>query len=223
MGFMSFPLAKLVRDCSAAAAAFACMAAAWATDVALAGLSPGRAVVVIDGGNPRTLAIGSKTAAGVKLLVVEDGAAVFEIDGKKQRLVLGDHAVSSGGSGGAAAVTLTADGRGQFLTHGSINGAAMRFMVDTGASSVAVSATDAVRAGIDYRGKGRPGAMSTANGIVQAWSVPGNTVRVGDITLNQVDVTVSEGSMPFGLLGMSFLNRLEMKRDGDTMTLKKRY
>ena len=195
-----------------------------AADVSLAGLLPGRAVIVVNGGNPRTLAVGSKTADGVKLLAVEDGAALFEIDGKKQRLVLGDHAVSSGGSGGGAAtVTLTADGRGHFLAQGSVNGAAMRFMVDTGATFVALSAADATRAGIDYRGKGQQGSVATANGVVRAWKVPGNTVRIGDITLYEVDAAVSETGMPFVLLGMSFLNRLEMKREGDTMTLKKRY
>jgi len=195
-----------------------------ATDVALAGLLPGRAVLVVNGGNPRTLSVGAKTAEGVRLLAIESGVAVVEIDGKRQRLVLGEHAVSSGGSGGrAASVTLTADGRGQFLTQGSVNGATMRFMVDTGATFVSLSSGDAARANIDYRGKGQMGSSSTANGIIRVWRVPGNTVRLGDITLHEVDVTVNETGMPFVLLGMSFLNRLEMKRDGDTMTLKKRF
>jgi aspartyl protease family protein len=197
------------------------MAHAWSADVALAGLLPGRAVIVIDGGNPRTLAVGSKTAGGIKLLAVESGAAVFDIEGKRHRLVLGEQTVSSG-SGGGSVVTLIADGRGQFFTGGSVNGAAMRFMVDTGATFVSLSAADAARAGLDYR-KGEMGATATANGIVRAWRVPGATVRLGDITLHQVDVSVSETSMPMALLGMSFLNRVEMKRDGDTMTLKKRY
>jgi len=200
------------------------VAPAGATDVALAGLLSNRAVIVVNGGNPRTLAIGSKTADGVKLLAVEGDAAVLEIDGKKQRLVLGDHAVSSGGSGGGAATaTLTADGRGQFITQGSVNGASMRFMVDTGATFVSMGTAEAARAGIDYKRKGQQGGMSTANGVIAMWKVPGNTVRLGDITLYDVDVAVQEVGMPFVLLGMTFLNRLEMKRDGDTMTLKKRY
>lgn len=198
------------------------LSAAWSADVALAGLLPGRAVIVVNGGNPRTLAVGSRTADGVKLLAVENGAAIFEIDGKRQRLVLGEQMVSSGGSGGDSTVTLTANGHGQFLMSGSVNGAAMRFMVDTGATFVALTASDAARAGIDYR-KGEIGAVGTANGTVRAWRVPGVTVTLGDITLHQVDVSVTETSMPIALLGMSFLNRLEMKRDGDTMTLKKRY
>lgn len=198
------------------------VSAAWSADVALAGLLPGRAVIVVNGGSPRTLAVGGKTADGVKLLAVESDAAMLEIDGKRHRLVLGEQTVSSGGSGGGAVVTLMADGRGQFLTNGSINGASVRFMVDTGATYVSLTAVDAARAGIDYR-RGRPGVSSTANGIIQSWRVPGATVRLGDITLHEVELSVSETSMPWVLLGMSFLNRVEMQRNGDTMTLKKRY
>lgn len=207
----------------AVAAGLLAAAAAGAADVALAGLLPGRAVVVVNGGNPRTLSVGGKTPEGVKLLAVEDSAALFEIDGKKERLVLGAHAVSSGGAGGGSSVTLTADSRGQFFTLGSVNGAPVRFVVDTGATYVALGASDAVRAGIDYRNKGQPGQAMTANGVIRSWRVPGNSVRLGDITLHEVDVAVQENNMPVVLLGMSFLNRVEMKRAGDTMTLKKRY
>ncbi len=177
---------------------------------------------MVNGGTPRTLSVGSKTPDGIKLLAVENDAAVFEIAGKRHRLVLGEQTVSSGGSGGGSAVTLTADSRGQFVTTGSVNGAVVRFMVDTGATFVALSAADAARAGIDYR-KGEQGAIATANGLVRAWRVSGATVSLGDITLHQVEVSVTESGLPIGLLGMSFLNRLEMKRDGDTMTLKKRF
>ena len=50
-----------------------------------------------------------------------------------------------------------------------------------------------------------------------------NTVKVGDIVLNNVDATIHQQDMPVVLLGMSFLNRMEMQRNGDTMTLKKNY
>ena len=130
---------------------------------------------------------------------------------------------TGGGGGGQPSVTLTADGRGQFVTQGSVNGAPMRFLVDTGATSVVVYAGDAVRAGIDYQGRGEVGMISTANGVARAWRVSGVAVRLGEISFHDVDVTVSEAPMPFALLGMTFLNRVEMKRDGDTMTLKKRY
>lgn len=222
MGFIVFPRSKGPWHSSAALLLAAAAAAAPAADVALAGLLPGKALVVIDGGKPRTIAVGAKTAEGVKLLAIEDGAAVFEVDGKRQRLVMGQHSVSAAGDGHQPTVTLTANGRGSFYADGSVNGAPMRFLVDTGASFVSISIADANRAGLDYQ-KGQMMSMSTANGVGRAWRLPAATVRLGEIVFYDVVVAVNEAPMPFALLGMSFLNRVEMKRDGDTMTLKKRY
>ena len=92
-----------------------------------------------------------------------------------------------------------------------------------GATTIALSSGDATRLGIDYR-KGRPGMMGTANGVATAYALKLDTVRVGDIVLNNVDAAVLEGNpMPFALLGMSFLNRMEMKREGQTMVLIRRF
>lgn len=223
-GFMAVRRLLGTLHSSVAVLALAVAGNAGAADVSLVGLLPGGALVMIDGGRPRTVTVGAKTPEGVKLLSLEDGAAVFEVDGRRQRLVIGQRSVSAG-SGGAdqPTVVLTADARGQFIAQGTINGTAIRFLVDTGASHVSLSAADAARAGIDYERKGQPGQITTANGIARAWRVPGVTVRLGDIVFYDLDVTVGEAPMPFALLGMSFLNRVEMKRDGDTMTLKKRY
>ena len=98
----------------------------------------------------------------------------------------------------------------------------MHFLVDTGATLIAMGKTDADHANIDYR-KGEPGMSMTANGPTRVWKVTLNSVRVGDVMLNQVDAAVHEQDLPIVLLGMSFLNRMEMKREGQTMTLKKRY
>lgn len=194
-----------------------------ATDVSLVGLLPGKALVVIDGGKPRSLAVGAATPDGVKLLSLEEGAAQFEIDGRRRRLVVGQHAVSTGSdSGRPASVTLNADIRGHFITQGTVNGATMRFLVDTGATGILLGVADAARANIDFR-RGQPVLSSTANGVVQVWRVTLNTVKVGEITLHEVDGAVSETDQPIVLLGMSFLNRVEMARNGSTMTLKKRY
>ncbi len=66
--------------------------------------------------------------------------------------------------------------------------------------------------------------MGTANGMATAYALKLDTVRVGDIVLNNVDAAVMEGNpMPFALLGMSFLNRMEMKREGQTMVLIRRF
>ena len=196
-------------------------AAAPAADVALVGLLPGKAMVVIDGGKRQSLAGGEKSAEGIKLVALESGAAVFEIDGKPRQIRLGQSIVSSA-SAERPATTLTADARGHFVTDGSINGVPMRFLVDTGATFISLGAADARRARIDAA-KGTPGMTMTANGAVRVWRVKLNNVKVGGITLSDVDATVHERDMPIVLLGMSFLNRMEIHRDGQSMTLTQRY
>jgi len=98
----------------------------------------------------------------------------------------------------------------------------MRFILDTGATSIALPAADAVRLGLDYR-KGRPATIHTANGPAPAWRVKLDSVRVGGIELQNVDALVLEQGLQVALLGMSFLNRVEMFRSGDSMTLKRRF
>lgn len=196
---------------------------AHATQVSLVGLYSGKALVVIDGGRPHSIAVGIKTPEGVKLLALEEGAAQFEIDGRKQRLAVGQNSVSAGNdTREAAVVSLTADSAGHFFTAGTVNGAPVRFLVDTGATLIAMGRTDASRANVDYQ-KGQPAMSMTANGPTRIWKVSLNSVRVGDVMLNQVDAAVHEQDLPIVLLGLSFLNRMEMKRDGQAMTLKKRY
>ncbi len=194
-----------------------------ATDVSVTGLFTGKAMLSLNGGAPRMVSAG-QSIDGVKLISADSNAAVLEVDGKRKTLGLGQGvSVGGGSSSGSQMVTLTANSQGHFVTLGSINGATTRFVVDTGATYVSLSSAEARRLGLDYS-RGERGAMSTANGVVPAYKVTLNTVRVGDISMNQVDAAVIEGgSPPVTLLGMSFLNRVEMKRDGDTMTLKKRY
>ncbi len=201
-------------------ASIACQAAA--QQVSLAGTMGGKALLVIDGGAPRMVAPG-QSVAGVKLLSLEQDVAVIEVGGKRSRLRMGESQVSVGSSGGSGKqVTLVADVRGHFLTQGSINGANVGFLVDTGASTVAMGASLAKRIGIDYT-KGEPGLSGTANGVVQVWRVRLSRVTLGEITLHNVEGTVLPNDMPYVLLGMSFLNRMEMRRDGSTMVLNQRY
>jgi aspartyl protease family protein len=194
-----------------------------ATDVAVAGLFPGKALLVIDGGRPTLVAPG-RAVGGVKVLSVQGEIVEVEVDGRRQRLRLGQHVVRSGGeSGEANVVKLKADGRGHFVTLGSVNGSAVRFLVDTGATMIAMGRSDAERARIDYLKSGRPSASMTANGIVRTWVVKLNSVQIAGVTLHNVDAAIHDSDLPLALLGMSFLNRMEMQRDGDTLTLKRRY
>ena len=193
-----------------------------AADVGLAGLFPGKVLLTINGGTPRIVAVGARTDEGVRVLSVEGDTATLEIDGKKRTLRVGQNVASQASTGGPQSAVLTADGRGHFLTTGLVNGTSLRFLVDTGASMISLGAGDARRIGIDP-GKGEPGIVNTANGQARVSRVKLDSVRVGDIVLNNVDATVHQHDLPFALLGMSFLNRMEMQRNGDTMTLIKRY
>ncbi|MEI7612846.1 MAG: TIGR02281 family clan AA aspartic protease [Betaproteobacteria bacterium] len=195
---------------------------AQAADVGLAGLFPGKVLLTINGGAPRIVAVGVKTDEGVKVLSVEGDTATLEVDGKKRILRVGQNVAAQPSGSGPAKVVLTADSAGHFLTTGNINGASVRFIVDTGASMISLGASDASRIGIDAS-KGQKGIANTANGQTVVTRVKLDSVRVGEIVLNNVDALVHQQDMPVVLLGMSFLNRMEMQRDGDSMTLKKRY
>ena len=196
---------------------------ATATDITVVGLlGSNKAVVSINGSQPRTMSVGQKSPEGVMLVAVERDSATFDLGGKPRKLGMGQ-AFSTGGAGGAnQSVTLKADGRGHFTAEGQVNGATIRFLVDTGASMIALPAAEAKRAGVSYLDAPR-GLVQTANGAAAAYKVKLDTVRIGDITLNNVDAMVMEGGLGFALLGMSFLNRTEMRRDGETMVLTKRF
>jgi aspartyl protease family protein len=167
--------------------------------------------------------VGVPTPDGVKLLAIDGQSADFEVDGRRQRLTIGQQSVSAGRDTDASnTITLTADPSGHFFASGTVNGAPMRFIVDTGASTVALGKSDAIRANVDYQ-NGQLGAVMTASGLARVWRVKLNSVRVGTVILSNIEATVHENDLPIALLGMSFLNRMEMKRDGVTMVLKKRY
>lgn len=191
-------------------------------DVGLAGLFPGKALLTINGGAPRIVSVGARTDEGVKVVAIEGETATIEIDGKKRILRVGQNVAAQPSGAGPASVVLTADVRGHFVTTGSINGTTVRFLVDTGASMVSIGAGDARRIGLDPN-KGEPGIANTANGQTMVSKVKLSSVRVGDVVLNNVDALVHQHDLPVTLLGMSFLNRMEMQRNGDTMTLIKRY
>lgn len=196
-----------------------------ATDVVLAGVFPGKAVLVINGRSPRAFAAGVTTSEGVRVVSVEGESATVEYDGGRHRLLVGQQAVNLGNQSASASgrtIVIPADSRGHFYTTGSVNGASMNFMVDTGATLVSLGRSDALKAGIDFT-KGDPGISQTANGPVRVWRVRLDTVRVGDVTLHNVEGTVNSGDLPFVLLGASFLNRMEMRRDGATLMLRQRY
>ena len=150
---------------------------------------------------------------------------MVEQAGKRATLRVGDAPVSTGGSttiSRGSRIVLTAGSGGHFVTAGQINGKAVQFMVDTGATSIAMGALDAERAGINYRA-GQVIGISTANGNTQGYRIKLNSVRIGDVEVFDVDAVVTPQAMPYMLLGNSFLTRFQMTRESDQMTLVKRY
>jgi aspartyl protease family protein len=195
--------------------------AALALDVGLAGIMGSKALLMINGGEPRTVAVG-QAVEGVRLISVSGDQVIVEVDGKKRPLRVGQHAVGTVNADGSGKVILTADSQGHFVTNGTVNGKSVRFLVDTGATLISLGSSDARRLGIDPA-KGQRAITNTANGQAQVSKVKLDTVRVGDVTLHNVDALVHQNDLPVALLGMSFLSRMEMQRDGVTMTLKKQY
>lgn len=215
---------RLASVAAACALLSSIIATSYAQDagIALVGLSAGKAVIATSDGRPKVYRVGDSLPNGARLVSVSAEDAVVEADGKRQKLTIGGQISLASIGSGLARVTLTANSQGHFETLGSIDGATVRFLVDTGATMISMGIADARRIGIDYT-KGQPGYASTANGTVRVYRVRLNTVKVGDITLNAVDALVHESSMEQLLLGMTFLNRVEMIRKGDSLTLIKRY
>ncbi len=193
-----------------------------AADVALIGLIGDKAAVLaVDGGDPKTVKVG-QTWNGIAVLSVQKDRATVEIDGKRRVLMHGQHYRGTPPASDRQQVTLSSDAAGMFVTEGAINGVPVRFVVDTGASAIALPGREAQRLGIDYR-KGERALVNTANGVTAAYRVTLDRVKLGGIELNAVDGVVIEQGLSITLLGMSFLNRVEMKRDGERMTLIRRF
>lgn len=196
-----------------------------AQSVTLAGMMGGKALLIVDGKPPKSVAAG-ETWQGVKVVSTQGDTAVVAVAGKQHTLQVGDAPASVGETGGANAgsgkIVMTAGSGGHFLSQGQINGRAVQFVVDTGATAVSLGVEEAQRIGLDYK-SGQPVRMSTANGTVPGWRVKLASMRVGEVNVYDVDAVVSTGSMPYVLLGNSFLTRFQMTRTNEQLVLLKRY
>ena len=203
-------------------ALLALASASVAQTVSMSGRLGDKALLMIDG-SPRTVAVGS-TVQGVKLVSVTADAAVVELGGKRVSVPMGGAQVNLGGSTsgeGGSRVVLTAGSGGHFVSVGAINGRAVQFVVDTGATTVAIGQSEADSIGLKYK-DGQRGMASTANGPVPVYRVMLTSVRLGDVVIYNVEALVMPAQMPYVLLGNSFLTRFQMKRENDVMTLEKK-
>lgn len=212
---------RALLPCLSAVLALAASMPAHAQNVALAGILGGKALLVVDGSAPRGVAPG-ESHMGVRVVSVGRDEAVVDSAGGRRTVRLGEAPVSVGGSGAGQRVVLKADARGHFVSSGQINGRVMQYMVDTGASTVAIGRPDAQRMGLKFEQEGQSVMMNTANGVAQGWRLRLDSVRVGDVELRGVDAIVTPQPMPYVLLGNSFLREFQMSRNGDEMVLHKR-
>ena len=195
----------------------------YAIDVNVVGLATNKAILVIDNAKPHTVSIGQTTKSGVKLISTNKNSAVIEIAGEQRSLVLGQNLSFAPPSKGGQ-VVLHADSGGHFYVTARINNkSSIRLIVDTGATMVTLSYEDAKRLNIDTSYKKEPITISTANGITTAYKIKLNHIQIGNIALSNIDaiVVAKSNQLRTGLLGMSFLNRMIVKKDGSTMTLIK--
>jgi len=197
--------------------------AAAAQSVTLNGnLGSRQALLVIDG-QPYAVTVGN-TVKGVRLVSMSGNQVDVAVGGAQRTITLGAGPVKVSGDSAlrsGSEIVLMAGSGGHFHTVGQINGKAVAFMVDTGATKVSMGQAEAERLGVDYKA-GTRGLAETANGRVPVYAVTLNAVRVGDVEVANVEALVLPAEMPHILLGNSFLTRFSMKRENEVMRLEKR-
>ncbi|WP_057956222.1 retropepsin-like aspartic protease family protein [endosymbiont of Ridgeia piscesae] len=182
-----------------------------------------KVMVSIDG-KRRMLKPGKASPEGVLLISSDSRQALIEVDGKRDTYSLGRHVSSSYSEPERQSAKVWRDETGSFTILGSINGRTVQFLLDTGATAVAMSGVEARRLGIAYKRKGTPIAVGTASGMARAYEVTLREVRVGAITLRGVRGFIIEGNSPTQvLLGMSFLSQLTMQDKGAYLLLESRF
>lgn len=196
-----------------------------ATDapVHVVGLFKDKAVVLVNG-RKHVLSVGETSPEGITLVRSSSEEAVLEIDGFRRAHTLGGEIQTIFEEPAIPSITLYRNIDGMFTTVGTVNGLPVDFLLDTGASTVALSARQAKRLGVRPRANAAPVKVKTAAGIVTAHPVTLRRIELGSIGIPNVDALVLEGQEPhLVLLGMSFLRQLELHHQGDKLELRKRY
>ncbi len=192
-------------------------------DIEVHALFSGKAVMLING-QRHILSVGQTSPEGVKMISANSRGAVLEINGQAKSYLLGNRVSTTFAKKEKTRVQIVANDRGMFLSHGSINGQSVKFLVDTGATTVAISARQAKKLGILYRINGVETRASTASGLAKVWAINLKSVSLGTIKQKNIKAMVVEGDYPrHALLGMSFLDRLHVKKQANKMTLEQRY
>ena len=186
-------------------------------------LFPGKAMLEIDG-KRKVLAAGAPAYAGVALISADAARAIVEIGGQRQELRLGSAVSATYRKPTRREVRVISDATGSYFVDGLINGQPVRFLVDTGATSVAMSELHAAQLGIRHRVEGRRVGVGTASGSTGGFSVNLRSVSVGGLRVNDVNAVVIDGDSPRNvLLGMSVLTEFEMDQRQNLLILRAKF
>ncbi|MBX9914273.1 MAG: TIGR02281 family clan AA aspartic protease [Pseudomonadaceae bacterium] len=210
-----------VRELLATAALLLSMPLPAAEQVQVVGLFPGAAVLNVDG-QRKLVKVGQAGPGGVQVISADSRGAVLRVNGVERAYSLSREAGSGGASAPVKAQTSIARGAdGHYRVVGSVGGRTIAFLVDTGATSIALNETQARTLGIDYRVVGQPMVVNLAAGTARAWRIKLPQVKVGPLEVLGVEAFVLEGEgNNDALLGMSFLNRVRWKEDQGLMVLE---
>ncbi len=168
------------------------------------------------------LKVGETSEFGVRLIAADPHRAEVRYMDKNHVLTLSSKVASSFSKPTQQVVRMNEDRLGQYRMGGTINGQYVNFLVDTGASGVAMSGRQARSMGLNLAGA-RQGSVQTAQGTTQAMFLNLAEVAVGSITVSNVQATVIDGDYPADvLLGMSFLTKVSMQNDGGVLVLTAR-
>lgn len=182
----------------------------------------GKALLLVNG--EQKIVRKGETFNGIELVSSTSRGALIGFSDGQQKMLNINQSISHGfAKPDTSKVTVYANQSGMFLIQGKINGRSTQFLLDTGATSVAISQTEADRLGLAYESSQRK-YVSTASEVVPVWNIKLDQITVGDISLANVDAVILEGSLPnTPLLGMSFLQHLKLNRNGSVMTLEQKY
>jgi len=190
-------------------------------------LSNNFAILIIDG-ERRVIRKGKISPEGVKLVSASSASAVVEVDGLQQILkpdvITGKVGTDSPPiPSSIGSNVLWASNDGFFYANVGVNGIPTRFLVDTGANTIAINKKTAQRLKLDLS-RGVPGKATTASGVTPFVAVTLDELTLGNITIRNLRVAVMPGEYPqVPLLGGSFLNQVDMQRTGNRMELTPRY
>ena len=195
-----------------------------AMDFTVEALFKDKAMIKIDG--KRILLKAGQEKNGLTLISTNtyEQVAIIEINGKTDTYDLGRHIGGGYAKPESTEIMISADRKGSYYSNGQINGRSVNFLLDTGASSVAMSENIARGLDLSYLDESKKIMVATAGGNQVGYRVTLREVSVGGITLNNVEGVVITGSSPsVTLLGMSFLSQIEIEQKQNLMVLRKKF